>query len=63
MKSEPSGKPPSAAELMIALEELVGLQSHYAKLLNMHDGGERHGFSSASELIARLREIGRLKKR
>ena len=57
----PPGSPaPSAAELMFALEELVQLQSHYAKLLNMHDGGERHGFCNAAEWIARLRETGKL---
>lgn len=35
----PDGKPEFAAlyELRIALAESVRLQSHYAKLLNMHD--------------------------
>lgn len=37
-----------------ALEESVKLQSHYAKLLNMHDGGERLQFHSAEEWVARL---------
>lgn len=34
-----------------ALEESVKLQSHYAELLNMHDGGERRGFRSAKAWI------------
>ena len=44
----------------LALEESVGLQSHYAKLLNMYDGGERIGFENAEAWIARLRECGKL---
>lgn len=45
-------------ELTKALDESVKLQTHYAELLNMHDGGERIGFASGQEWIARLREVG-----
>jgi hypothetical protein len=45
-----------------ALDESVALQSHYAKLLNQHDGGERIGFKDAEAWIARLRETGKLPK-
>ena len=44
-------------ELFHALEESVKLQSHYAELLNMHDGGERIGFKNANEWLLRLREM------
>ena len=50
-------------ELRIALEESVRLQSHYAKSLNVLDGGERIVFESAKEWIERLREIGRVPKK
>lgn len=40
-----------------ALERLVTLQAHYAKLLNMHDGGERHSFASAQEWLDRLDDL------
>jgi len=40
-----------------ALEKSVSLQSHYASLLNMHDGGERIGFKNAEAWIARLEEV------
>ena len=43
-------------DLAKALEESVRLQTHYAELLNMHDGGERVGFETADEWINRLRE-------
>ncbi len=42
------------ARCRYALGESVKLQSHYAQLLNMHDGGERIGFTDADEWIARL---------
>ena len=42
------------ASLIKALRESVMLQSHYAGLLNMHDGGERIICSSAEEWLARL---------
>jgi hypothetical protein len=41
-----------------ALEESVRLQSHYAKLLNMHDGGERIVFDSSESWLRRLDEVG-----
>lgn len=37
-----------------ALEESVKLQSHYANLLNMHDGGERLTFDSPAAWMNRL---------
>ncbi len=46
-------------EVRAALEDLVQLQAHYAKLLNMHDGGQRHSFTSADEWIERRRELRR----
>ena len=50
-------------ELRLALEASIKLQSHYAKLLNMHDGGQRQPFENADAWIARLRETGKLPKR
>lgn len=50
----------SAADLCVALEESVKLQSFYANLLNHWDGGARIGFKDGAAWIARLREIGRL---
>jgi hypothetical protein len=50
-------------ELRTALEESVKLQSHYAELLNMHDGGRRIGFANADAWIARLRVTGTLPAR
>jgi hypothetical protein len=46
--------------LRVALDESVKLQSHYATLLNMHDGGQRIGFADADAWMARLRETGAL---
>src|SRR6266568_2680863 len=48
-------------DLWAALEESVKLQSHYAELLNMHDGGERRGFQDAQAWMDRLIEIGKLR--
>ena len=45
-------------ELMLALIESVKLQSHYANLLNMHDGGTRMQFSCVAEWIERLKKVG-----
>jgi hypothetical protein len=39
-----------------ALDESVKLQSHYAKLLNMYDSGERMQFATAAAWIARLND-------
>jgi hypothetical protein len=50
-------------ELEIALKESLILQSHYAKILNKYDGGERRIFKSPKEWIARLREIGKLNRK
>lgn len=36
------------------LEESVTLQSHYAALLNAHDGGRRILFKNAKDWLARL---------
>lgn len=44
-------------EVWHALEEMVKLQKHYAELLNMHDGGQRHGFNSAKEYLDRIRQL------
>lgn len=46
-------------EVWKALERLVQLQSHYADLLNMHDGGQRIAFKSAAEWLLRLRKMGK----
>jgi hypothetical protein len=46
------------ARLTNALRESVRLQSHYATLLNTHDGGKRMRFSAES-WIARLAELER----
>jgi hypothetical protein len=40
-----------------ALSESLKLQSHYAKLLNMHDGGKRIGFDSVEAWLERLDAI------
>lgn len=48
--------------LRAALEESVALQSYYASLLNMHDGGGRIGFANADAWIDRLRVTGRLEQ-
>lgn len=42
------------SELREALEESVKLQSHYAELLNMYDGGRRLQFADVDEWLARL---------
>jgi hypothetical protein len=44
----------SFGEIWHALEQSVKLQSHYAELLNAHDGGQRIGFDGAGEWLARL---------
>ena len=40
-----------------ALERLIGLQAHYARLLNQYDGGQRRAFETAQQWIARLEEL------
>lgn len=54
------GDGPAGADLRLALEESVKLQSHYAKQLNGWDEGKRVGFKSGDEWIARLRQTGKL---
>jgi hypothetical protein len=46
------------AALRTALDESVKLQSHYALLLNMHDGGKRLQFTSPEKWIERLIVVG-----
>jgi hypothetical protein len=43
--------------LLIALNESLKLQSHYAKLLNAYDGGERMTFKNIEEWSERLVEL------
>ena len=51
---------PECARLLIALEKSVSLQSHYAGLLNMWDGGERMKFENAGAWMQRLEKISAL---
>lgn len=44
-------------ELEKALEDSVALQAHYAKLLNVYDGGERTIFKDANQWLTRLEEL------
>ncbi len=46
--------------LVTALKESVNLQSHYAGLLNIYDGGERIGFVDAQAWIDRLVECKKI---
>jgi hypothetical protein len=50
-------------ELTKALTESLILQSHYANLLNWHDGGKRMTFANVREWVARLRKIGTFPKK
>jgi hypothetical protein len=43
-------------KMKVALSESVNLQSHYAKLLNGYDGGERRTFT-VDAWLARLAEL------
>jgi hypothetical protein len=52
---------PAYEDLRIALDESLKLQAHYAKLLNIHDGGKRVVFEKADAWVSRLRETGKLK--
>ena len=49
-------------ELELALKESLKLQSHYANLLNMYDGGKRRGFLTVDSWIERLKETGTIKE-
>ena len=42
------------AKLEAALRQSVELQSHYAELLNMHDGGQRLAFANVEAWLDRL---------
>ena len=42
------------AKLEAALEQSVELQSHYAELLNMYDGGQRLTFANVEAWLDRL---------
>lgn len=53
--------PAEVRDILDAFEELVRLQSHYATLLNMYDGGERHEFVSTKEWFDRLAELRKRK--
>ena len=44
--------------LEIALSESVKIQSHYAVLLNMYDGGKRLEFKNIQEWMDRLAKVG-----
>ena len=48
-------------DLVIALEESVKLQSHYAELLNIYDSGKRMSFENADAWLERLHKTGTLK--
>jgi hypothetical protein len=52
--SDSAAKDKLIVELREALAESVKLQSHYARLLNMWDGGERMPFASIDDWLARL---------
>lgn len=49
-------------ELEHALAESVKLQSHYAKLLNMYDGGQRTCFKDSEEWLTRLKAMQELRE-
>ena len=44
--------------LKAGLDKSVRLQSHYAGLLNMHDGGKRMQFATADAWLDRLMALG-----
>jgi len=50
-------------EIWHALEESVKLQSHYAELINMHDGGQRMQFKDAKAWLDRLRQLDNEKEK
>lgn len=58
----PTQRAATAGELLAALAESVKLQSHYARLLNRRDGGQRMEFKDANAWIERLRWTGTLPK-
>ncbi len=48
---------PTTKEIWEALMESFKLQSHYAILLNQHDGGERAIFTDVHDWLQRLRDL------
>ena len=52
----------SRTDLIIALRESVKLQSHYADLLNLSDGGSRLQFNSAEDWVKRLMDCDTIRK-
>lgn len=50
--------PPGAGRIFLhGLVESLKLQSHYAELLNAHDGGQRKTFPTAAEWLRRLMDV------
>ena len=47
-------------QLRAALDESVKLQSHYAGLLNIYDGGQRMQFADREAWMARLAKLSAL---
>lgn len=45
------------SDIYNALKEALRLMSHYAKLLNMHDGGKRKVPITADKWIERINEL------
>jgi hypothetical protein len=45
------------SELRNALQELLNLSNHYARLLNEYDAGERMTFNSVEDWVARLKKL------
>lgn len=64
-RSGRAGEPttPSCDELLIALEESIRLQSHYASLLNQYDLGRRIVFPNVQSWLDRLHETKTLPRR
>lgn len=50
------------ATLWEAIDKSVQLQSHYAGLLNLHDGGGRRQFEDAHSWLVRLDELAKKDK-
>jgi len=48
-------------QILLALNESLKLQAHYAELLNMHDGGQRRLFKTIDDWLSRLIETGTIK--
>lgn len=44
--------------MIVALEESLKLQAHYANILNQYDGGERLIFHSVNQWMQRLKKSG-----